>query len=404
MPSLSIAVIGGGIGGTAAALSLLRAGFDVQVYEQASVLGEVGAGVQISPNASRILHRLGLGDALARMGVKPLAWHQRRWQDGRTLLRTPIADAMEATFGAPHYQMHRADVLRNLAGALPPERLHIGHRLTGLVDDGDRVEAQFENGARISADVLVGADGIHSAVRRILFGPEKPNFTGCMCYRGLVPAEKLAHLEIPVEAQIWMGPDRHFVHYYVQGKRLLNFVAVIDQDTWTKESWTDRGDVADALAAFEGWHPQLRSILAAVDETFIWGLFDRAPMPRWSRGRVTLLGDACHPMLPFMAQGAAQAIEDGAALAACLAKGSQDVPEALSDYERRRLPRTARVQAMSANNKVRFHLRDGPEQMARDAEMAKSVTDWSLSNVAWLYGHDAGDLDDTAIEAPRVAG
>ena len=158
MAGLSIAVIGGGIGGTAAALSLLRAGFDVQVYEQASVLGEVGAGVQISPNASRILHRLGLADALARMGVKPLAWHQRRWQDGRTLLRTPIADAMEATFGAPHYQMHRADVLRSLAGALPPERLHIGHRLTGLVDDGDRVEAQFENGARISADNIANKE------------------------------------------------------------------------------------------------------------------------------------------------------------------------------------------------------------------------------------------------------
>jgi salicylate hydroxylase len=403
MADLSIAVIGGGIGGAAAALSLLRAGFDVQVYEQAGELGEVGAGVQISPNASRILHRLGLADALASMGVKPLAWHQRRWQDGRTLLRTPIADAMEATFGAPHYQMHRADVLRSLAGALPPERLHIGHRLTGLLDHGDRVEAQFENGARISADVLIGADGIHSAVRRILFGREQPRFTGCMCYRGLVPAERLAHLSIPVEAQIWMGPDRHFIHYYVQNKQLVNFVAVIDQDTWTKESWTDRGNVADALAAFAGWHPQVSSILGAVDETYIWALFDRAPMQRWSLGRVTLLGDACHPMLPFMAQGAAQAIEDGATLAACLARADQDVPEALRDYQRRRLPRTARVQALSANNKIRFHLCDGPEQVARDAEMAKSVTDWSLDNVAWLYGHDASELDDTAIAAPGAA-
>jgi salicylate hydroxylase len=292
--------------------------------------------------------------------------------------------------------MHRADVLRSLADALPPERLHMGHRLANLVDHGDRVEAQFENGARISTDVLVGADGIHSAVRRILFGPEKPNFTGCMCYRGLVPAEKLAHLEIPVEAQIWMGPDQHFVHYYVQNKRLVNFVAVIDQDTWTKESWTDRGNIADARAAYAGWHPQIGSILAAVDETFIWALFDRAPMQRWSLGRVTLLGDACHPMLPFMAQGAAQAVEDGATLAACLAKVGQDVPEALYRYERLRLPRTARVQALSANNKIRFHLRDGPEQVARDAEMAKSVTDWSLNNVAWLYGHDAGQVDDTS--------
>ena len=393
MAGLTIAVIGGGIGGTAAALSLLQGGFDVQVYEQTSELREVGAGIQISPNASRILHRLGLADQLANLGVKPLAWHQRRWQDGQTLLRTPIADAMEAAFGSPHYQMHRADVLRTLANSLPSECLHIGHRLTGFVDHGDRVEAQFQNGARTNVDVLVGADGIHSTVRQFLFGPEQPHFTGCMCYRGLVPAERVAHLEIPVEAQIWMGPGKHFVHYYVRGRQLLNFVAVIDADTWTKESWTDRGNVVDALAAYEDWHPQLRGILGTVDETFIWGLFDRPPMRRWSVGRVTLLGDACHPMLPFIAQGAAQAIEDGAALATCLVEaGKEFVVEALGRYERCRLPRTARVQALAASNKARFHFPDGPEQIERDAEMAKNVTDWSLHNVAWLYGHDAAQV------------
>lgn len=389
MPSPSIAMIGAGIGGTAAALSLLQSGFDVHVYERARELREVGAGIQVSPNASRILHRLGLADTLADLGVKPLALHQRRWQDGRTLVRTPLAQAMEVAFGSPHYQMHRADVLKVLVAALPSERVHIGHRLTGLVDHGDRVEAQFENGARIDADVLVGADGIHSAVRRVLFGPDQPRFTGCMCYRGLVPAERIDHLAIPVEAQIWMGPGKHFVHYYVRNEQLLNFVAVIEQDTWTKESWTDRAEVADAIAAFEGWHPQLRSILEATDETFVWALYDRPPMPRWSVGRVTLLGDACHPMLPFMAQGAAQAIEDGETLAACLARGAgQDVTDALRCYEALRLPRTARVQAASGNNKTRFHLPDGPKQIARDAEMAKGMTDWSLQSVAWLYGHD----------------
>ena len=229
----------------------------------------------------------------------------------------------------------------------------------------------------------------------MLFGPEQPHFTGCMCYRGLVPAERLAHLDIPVEAQIWMGPGKHFVHYYVRNRQLLNFVAVIDQDTWTKESWTDRGDIADAIAAYEGWHPQLQGILQAVDETFIWALFDRPPMQRWSVGRVTLLGDACHAMLPFMAQGAAQAIEDGATLAACLAKsGKKDVVHALRLYEAHRLPRTARVQALAANNKTRFHLSDGPEQVARDSEMSKSVTDFSLHSVAWLYGHDATQVGD----------
>jgi salicylate hydroxylase len=385
----TIAIVGGGIGGLAAALSLLRAGFDVHVYEQARALGEVGAGIQISPNAARILLRLGLADELERLGVRPTAWHQRRWDDGATLLRTPLAGAVEAAFGAPHYQSHRADLLAMLARALPPERLHVGHRFTAMVDHGDRVEVQFENGARAVADVLVGADGIHSTVRRALFGPAEPRFTGCAAYRGLVPAEHLRHLDLEVTAQVWMGPGQHFVHYFVASKRFVNFVAIIEQDAWQRESWTDRGDIADALAAFAGWHPQVRAIIGSVAETFIWGLFDRAPLPRWSLGRATLLGDACHPMLPFMAQGAAQAIEDGATLAACLAQAGE-IPQALHRYEALRLPRTARIQAMSVDNKTRFHLPDGPQQQERDRRMASGVTDWSASAIAWVYGHDAG--------------
>ena len=389
---VSVAVIGGGIGGLAASLSLLKAGLDVHVYEQARALSEVGAGIQISPNASRVLHRLGLAEALAKMGVKPSAWHQRRWHDGRTLLRTPLADAIEAAFGFPHYQMHRADVLDALASALPAERLHVGHRLTRLLDRDDCVEAEFENGTRIRADALVGADGIHSAVRGIVFGPEHPRFTGCAAYRGLVPAERLSHLDIEVTAQIWMGPAKHFVHYFVQNRRLVNFVAVIEQDTWTRESWTDAGEIADARAAFAGWHPQVCGMLESVDQTFLWGLFDRNPMARWSVGRVTLLGDACHAMLPFMAQGAAQAIEDGATLAGCLSQvDAREVPAALQRYESLRLPRASRIQGLSAGNKTRFHLPDGPAQEERDAEMARGTTDWSRS--AWLYGHDASVLE-----------
>ncbi len=388
---VSVGVVGGGIGGLSAALSLLHAGFDVHVYEQASQLGEIGAGVQVSPNASRILHRFGLAEELASTGVKPLAWHQRRWDDGRTLLRTPLAEPLEATFGFPHYQMHRADLLSALAKAVPAERVHLGHRLTGLVDHGDRVEARFAGGARAEMDVLVGADGIHSRVRRELFGPESPHFTGCVAYRGLVPADRLADLELEVTAQVWMGPGRHFVHYLVSDRRLVNFVAILEQDTWTRESWTDRGDIADALAAYQGWHPQVSTILGAADETFVWALFDHKPMRRWSVGRVTLLGDACHAMLPMMAQGAAQAIEDGATLAACLSGAACDAPEALRRYERLRIPRTARLQAMSAANKTRFHLPDGQQQRERDAQMATASTDWSFEAVAWIYEHDATD-------------
>ncbi len=366
----TVGIVGGGVGGLSAALSLLAAGFDVRVYEQAAELREIGAGVQVSPNASRILHRLGLAAALAATGVKPLAWHQRRWDDGRTLLRAPLAEALEATYGFPHYQMHRADLLAALAAAVPAERVHLGHRLTGLADLGDRVRAEFANGVRAEVDMLVGADGIHSVVRGLLFGPDRPRFTGCVAYRGLVPASRLRHLDLEVTGQIWMGPGQHFVHYFVSGKRLVNFVAIVEQDAWTAESWTDRGDLADALAAFADWHPQVRSILGTADETFIWALFDRSPMDRWSSGRVTLLGDACHAMLPFMAQGAAQAIEDGAALAACLSDG--DVPGALRRYEAVRAPRVARIHAASASNKTRFHLADGPEQQARDAQRRRA--------------------------------
>jgi len=194
-----------------------------------------------------------------------------------------------------------------------------------------------------------------------------------------------------VTAQIWMGPGAHFVHYFVQRRRLVNFVAIFEQESWTRESWTDRGEVAGALAAFEGWHPQLHEIVRAVDETFIWALFDRPPLPRWSRGRATLLGDACHAMLPFMAQGAAQGLEDGATLTACLLN-ADDVPGALRRYEALRLPRASRIQALSTENKTRFHLPDGPEQRERDARMAGGSTDFALKAVEWIYSHDAAAL------------
>jgi 2-polyprenyl-6-methoxyphenol hydroxylase-like FAD-dependent oxidoreductase len=391
---LSVAVVGGGIGGLAAALSLLHAGFDVQVYEQAAALGEIGAGIQISPNASRLLHRLGLAEALERTGVRPVAVHQRRWDDGRTLQRAPLGEAVEAAFGAPYYHFHRADLLNVLASALPPDRVHLGHRLTGFTDDGDRVELRFANGARVAVSMLVGADGIHSTVRDALFGPDRPRFPGCIAYRGLVPAERLAHLGLEVISSNWMGPGGHFVHYFVAEGRLVNFVAVKERETWTRESWTDRGEVADALAAFQGWHPQVRAIITAVDETFIWALFDRAPLERWSVGRVTLLGDACHAMLPFMAQGAAQSVEDGATLMACLLKhGTADIPSALRRYEALRLPRATRLQELSRANKTRFHLPDGPAQQARDAQMATSG-DRSIPAIGWLYAYDASTAEE----------
>lgn len=390
----SIAIIGGGIGGLAAAAVLLRAGFDVQVYERSGTLGEVGAGINIGPNATRILHRLGMGQALERCAIKPMTFDQLRWDDGRILLRSPLGEAAESAYGAPYYTVHRGDLQRALAGAVPPERVHLGHHFTHPIDRGDHVEAHFANGVSVTVDILIGADGIHSLVRHALFGPEQPRFTGCVAYRGLVQADRLTHLRLERRNNIWMGPGRHFVHYFVAAGRLINFVAVIEEESWLRESWVDRGEVADAVAAFRGWHDQVVSIIGAADETYKWGLFDRSPLPRWSVGRVTLLGDSCHPMLPFMGQGAAQAIEDAATLKTCLAESEDDIPAALHRYEQLRLPRASRLQGMSALNKTRFHLDDGPAQHERDAAMAGGATDWSRAAVTWLFEHDAEAVAD----------
>jgi len=384
-------VIGGGLGGLAAALSLHRAGFAVDVYEQAPELNEVGGGINMGPNAARILYRLGLGAALDRDAVRPLSAHVRRWDDGRTLQKVPLNPVCDELYGAPHLTVHRADLQRSIASGLPKERIHLGHRLTSLADKGDRVEAIFANGNRVEADVLAGADGIHSTVRTLLFGDEAPRFAGCVAYRGLVPAGCVADLGLERGNQSWLGPGGHLVHYFVSGGRLLNFVGWTEHDSWNREDWTDRATVERALAAFAGWHPQISRIVSAADTCFIWALFDRDPLPRWSRGRVTLLGDACHPMYPFMAQGAAQAIEDGATLAALLAAGGDPV-ETLRRYEQIRLPRVTRLQEMSRANKHRYHLPDGPEQQARDAAMAAS-RERAPETMQWLFGFDAGAVD-----------
>jgi len=317
--------------------------------------------------------------------------HQRRWDDGRTLQFAPLGPEIEASFSAPYYHFHRGDLAKILADALPPERLHVGHRLIGLEQRRESVTARFENGAAADADVLVGADGIHSRVRGLMFGPEKPRFTGCVAWRGLVPAERIAHLNIEVVSHNWMGPGGHVVHYWVSSGRMMNVVCVVERGDWTRESWTDKGAVEDVLARYEGWHPTVRGLIGAFPETFIWALHDRAELPHWSEGRVTLLGDACHPMLPMMAQGAAQAIEDGAALAALLKTEPGDIAGALARYEALRKPRATRLQQASAANRTRFHLPDGEAQRARDEALA-AFGDRSIANIGWLYAHDAAEV------------
>jgi salicylate hydroxylase len=382
-------VIGAGIGGMAAALALRRAGLDVSLFEQTIAQREVGAGIQISPNASRLLGRYGLGESMAGVAVRPSAIVFRRWQDGRALGREELGDTIEYQYGAPYYHFHRADLINLLAEAFGRGNMELGRRLADIEQDESGVTAHFQDGTSARGDLLIGADGIHSRTRERLFGEEKPRFSGQIAYRGLAPAERVAHLGLPLDVTNWVGPGGHFIHYYVSAGRFLNFVAVSEEASWTREQWSDRGSIADALGKYQGWHPQIATILTAVDETFKWALFDRNPLPEWTRGRVALLGDACHPMLPFMAQGAAQAIEDGATLAACLKNVAFDVPAAFQAYVALRKPRTTMLQAGSQANSTSYHLHDGPKQQQRDQAYASAGLRGGPEAMNRLYGHDA---------------
>jgi salicylate hydroxylase len=393
-------VIGAGIGGTAAAIALRWAGLDVSLFEQTMAQREVGAGIQISPNASRLLGRYGLGDAMARAAVRPSAIVFRRWQDGRVLGREELGDSIENRYGAPYYHFHRADLIALLADAFGRKEIKLGRRLVDVEQDEGGVTAHFEDGTSERGDLLIGADGIHSQVRERLFGEEKPRFSGQIAYRGLAPAERVAHLGLPHDVTNWVGPGGHFVHYYVSAGRFLNFVAVSEEATWTREQWSDRGSISDAAKKYEGWHPQIATILTAVDETFKWALFDRDPLPEWTQGRVALLGDACHPMLPFMAQGAAQSIEDGATLAAFLKHAAFDIPAALRAYAAMRKPRTTTVQERSRGLSTSFHLHDGPQQRERDHTFATQGVRGSPEALNRLYGHDA-EVATTTLEEER---
>jgi len=394
-------VLGAGIGGLTTALALRRVGIAAQVFEQAPELREVGAGIQMSPNGTRLLERLGLAEPLRRVAVRPVALEMRRWSDGAVLSQQPLADACEAAFGAPYYHLYRPDLVAVLAAALPPGTIHLAHRFVSLRQRADGVEISFANGATVTADVVVGADGIHSAVRDAVVGRDSPWFSGSIAYRGLVPAERLAHLQLNRSVIVWLGPDRHFVHYFVAGGRLMNFVGAVPAGDGHAESWSTMGRVANVLAEFADWHPQVRAIIAAAEAVNCWGLYDRRPLERWSLGRVALLGDAAHAMLPFMAQGAVQAVEDAVVLARCLdGVDRAGASAALRRYEASRRARASRVQARARQNGEMFHLRDGDAQRERDAHFAAAGSNNPLLASAWLYGHDA---EASGAPGPRSA-
>jgi len=386
--SARIALIaGGGIGGVTAALCLAQAGFEVQVFEQSDGIQEIGAGIQLSPNGTRVLHRLGLEAALRSIAFVPESTEMRDWRDGSVIANTPLGAEVLGQYGFPYYHVHRADLMRVLAAAdaaHPAIRVHTRARVESIEHGRDGVTVTA-GGQRHAGALLVGADGIHSVVRRHLFGEQQPVFTGNIAWRALVPANQLPRGLIRPVTTAWWGPGRHFVHYYVRGGELVNCVCVVEKTGWQSESWTERGDRDELERDFVGWHPGVRSLIEAMDpaQCFKWALFDRPPMARWSDGCVTLLGDACHPTLPFMAHGAVMAIEDAAVLAQCVG-GDAEIAQGLATYEALRRPRTSRIQAGSRRNAWLFHLSGIPAWL-RNRQVASARG----TMLDWLYRYDA---------------
>ena len=387
---MRIGIVGGGIGGFSAALSLARSGHDISVFERAASLSEVGAGVQISPNAWRVLHWLGLGDEFADIAVLPTRVVLRRWEDDSVIRANDLDAEITATWGLPLASVARTDLIEMLGAAVsavPNIAVHYGRRVASVDPLADRSTVVFTDGSTASFDVVVGADGIHSVVRPSVGGADAARFSGSVAYRALVPRERVE--DLPVETTNRVGPDSHVVSYFIgRGRSHLNLVCITPEDTWTTESWTEPGTLDDLRARFANWSPQLQSILDRVDEpVFRWALYDREPSAQWGVGTTTLLGDACHPMLPFMAQGSCQAIEDAAVLGRCLADvDAASGAAALRRYESARQARTAQVQTASFGNRDLFHMPDGQMQRERDEFLALGIG--GLSILDWVYSYD----------------
>ncbi|MFF4054725.1 FAD-dependent monooxygenase [Streptomyces sp. NPDC001668] len=382
-----IAVVGGGIGGLAVAGFLRRAGLTAGVHEQASVFAEVGAGLVAAPNAVRLLRRLGVLERFLRRAVAlDWGWELRRWADGSVLSVERLTGVCERLYGERTYVVHRADLLDALRSAVPDEWIRLGARCTS-VDETARggVLLGFADGSAEEADVVIGADGVHSVVRGALTEPTPPRYSGVCAFRTLVPAAAAPEFARRPAHTIWLGPGRHFVHYPVGGGRAVNVVAFAPAGDYTDESWSATAGVEEFRAEFAGWDPRVTDLIAAGGTPGRWALLDREPLRRWSRGGITLLGDAAHPMFPFFAQGAAQAVEDAAVLARCLADAPDDPEQALHRYESARLARTTRLQQVSHARRDVNHLPDGPEQRARDATFADADP---LVGNGWIYGYD----------------
>ena len=353
-----VIIIGGGIGGLTAALAFHAFGWKVQVLERAAALTDIGAGIQISPNGMKVFRALGVEDRIARDSFQPEALEMRFGRSGKQIFEIEARQAIIERWGAPYLHLHRADLIEALSELLQtrqPNAVRLGAICTRYENQGQRVLAHLNSGEVIEGDLLIGADGLHSIIRTQMLGTDQPDFTGNTAWRAVVPMEKLGDLTPPPTACVWVGPRRHAVTYRLRGGTLANFVGIVESDTWSSESWTEQGTKAEVLADFEGWHPVVTNLIGKADAHFKWALFDRKPLETWVDGRAVLLGDACHPTLPFQAQGAVMAIEDAYLLAKLVCDYAVSVPTALQSYFDSRQPRTTKVQAASRGNAKLFH-------------------------------------------------
>ena len=387
-----ILIAGAGIGGIVAALSLLQRGFDVALYEQAADLREIGAGVQISPNGSRVLCHLGLRTAMEAIASVPTAKDMRLFNTGQAWRVQDLGATAITRFGSPYWLVHRGDfhsVLLHTLNERAPGAVRIGKRCIGFEQDAGSATLLLENGERIAGDVLVGADGVHSSIRAQMFGGGRATFTGFMAWRGVVPMEHLPPHLRQQHGNTWIGPHGHVVTYPLRRGELLNFVTAIQRDDWLIESWSEAGTVDECRRDFAGWHPDILTIVDSIRVPYKWAMLGREPLQHWSMGRVTLLGDACHPTLPFLAQGANMAIEDGMVLARCV-EHHADIKDALRHYEVARLDRTSRIVLGSLENVTRYH-----NPQLGDPDQAQAFMDREFAPRAmgdrydWLYEYDA---------------
>lgn len=375
---LAIAIVGGGMGGLAVAATLRQAGFDIRVYEQATRFARIGAGIQMMPNSMKVLRRIGVEEKLRRTAFAPYSHLNRQWDTGQVMRELPMPENL---FGAPYLCMHRADLHEALASVVPEEIIHLNKKLVGLEQRSGQVTLVFDDGTRAQADAVIAADGVHSIVRDVIVGPDAPIHKGRIAYRAVFPSALLNGRDLGPSRTKWWGMDRHMVIYYVRADRSeVYFVTSVPEPAeWlTRESWSAKGDVRQLRQEYEGFHPDVRAVLEGCPDCHKWAILEREPLPRWSDGRVVLLGDACHPMTPYMAQGAATAIEDAAILARCLQEvDGEDVEGAFARYEAHRKPRTSRIQAISSAN---TWMKGGDD------------------DTSWLYGYDAWNAPLTPTE------